>query len=83
MSLIIAAALSHVRDRIPTADVSVVGATLYVKGDFDSDDIEAVAGDEVSGRVIELVDYWSDERKAVLKLKRPATERRQKIEANY
>jgi len=70
MSIAIANVMSHMKDRLPnTASVSSVGATLYVRGEYDMEAVETLDGAIVDDRQIEKVDYFSDEHKTVFKIR--------------
>lgn len=62
--------MSYMTNELPsTASVSHVGATIYVRGEYTQDDIDALDGDVVDDRKIEKVDYFSDERKTIFKIR--------------
>lgn len=70
----ISRAISHVRDRLPkSASVAAVGSTIYVRDGFEEDDITALKGDVVDGRELDVIDYFSDEHKAIIKLRNRVT----------
>ena len=69
MSIAISKAVGHIKRQLPDAGVSSVGATLFVRG-ASQKSLDALDGDEVAGRILDVDNDNEHTDAAVVKLHR-------------